>query len=363
MIDAVVIGAGVVGLAVARALSERHPEILILEKEDSFGQATSSRNSEVIHAGLYHAPGTLKARLCVEGREKLYRYCVARGIGHRKCGKLIVASDAEQSVELERIRARGMANGVRGLAILTEAEARSLEPALRCVAALHSPVTGIVDSHGLMLALLGEAESRGARLVCRAAVTRLAREDGVWRVETSAGEEPVRARFVVNAAGLGAQAVAWATEGFPPREIPELFYAKGNYFSLAASAPFSRLIYPVPERAGAGIHFTLDLAGRARFGPDVQWVDDIDYHVAPARLDAFLASIRRYWPAVREEWLSPAYAGIRPKLAGPTEGGRDFAILGPEAHGLSGLVSLFGMESPGLTSAIAIGDYVAERLA
>jgi len=356
----VVVGAGVVGLALARRLALDGREPLILEGEDRFGTGISSRNSEVIHSGLYYAQDSLKARLCVAGNPELYAYCSARSVAHRRCGKLIVATDAGQLEALEGLHAKGRANGVPDLRWLDGDEVRALEPALRCEAALLCPTTGILDSHGLMKALLADAEAAGATLVLRSPVTGGAARDGGVRLEVG-GPEPmsILAERAFNCAGLGAVALARSIEGLDPRGVPAFHLAKGSYFSLPGRAPFSRLVYPVPESAGLGIHFTLDLAGQARFGPDVEWVDAPDYDVDPRRGGAFLEAVRRYWPGLPEGALQPAYAGIRPKLQGPGEPARDFLIQGPEAHGVPGLVNLLGIESPGLTACLALADQAA----
>jgi L-2-hydroxyglutarate oxidase LhgO len=362
-VDTVVVGAGVVGLAAAHALAAAGQEVLVLEAGDAIGTGISSRSSEVIHAGLYYAPGSLKARLAVRGRALLYDWCAAHGVPARRCGKLVVATSPAQLPEMAAIAARAAANGVADLRLLSRAEARAREPALECVAALESPSTGIVDSHALMLSLLGAAQAHGALLVLRSPVAggRVS-DDGI--VLDVAGAEPVtlHARRVVNAAGLGAQALAAALHGLAPRHVPALRYAKGHYFALAGRAPFTRLVYPIPEPGGLGVHLTLDLGGQARFGPDVQWVDRIDYTVDPARAGAFYGAIRAYWPALPDGALTPAYAGIRPKLHGPGEPAADFVIQGPAEHGVPGLVNLFGIESPGLTAALAIGEWVAGLL-
>ncbi|MDN7803730.1 NAD(P)/FAD-dependent oxidoreductase [Burkholderia gladioli] len=363
-VECVVIGAGVVGLAVARACARRGWETVIVESEAMIGTGTSSRNSEVIHAGIYYAAGSLKARLCVAGKQQLYAYCEAGGVPHRRCGKLIVASDAAQRDALDAIEAAARANGVTDLRRLDAARARALEPSLHCVAALESSSTGIVDSHALMLALLGDAERAGAMIAYRSPVSggEILREAGGPLIELEVGgDEPmtIRARRVINAAGLHAQAVARTLRGLPADTIPRERYAKGNYYSLAGRAPFSRLIYPVPEPGGLGVHLTLDLANQARFGPDVEWVDSIDYRVDPARAERFYAAIRRYWPALPDQSLQPAYSGIRPKLDTPDA---DFVIQGAGVHGVAGLVNLYGIESPGLTASLAIADEVLARL-
>lgn len=357
--DTVVIGAGVVGLALARAFALAGREVVVLERESTIGTGTSSRNSEVVHAGIYYPPGSLKARLCVAGRLALYPYLAERGIAHRRCGKLIVATDAGQIAGLQKLRAQAKANGVDDLRMLSGTEARALEPRLYCVAALESPSTGIVDSHALMLALRGEAEDHGAAIAFRSPlVAGCVRENGI-ELEVG-GAEPMRllARTVVNSAGLFAQDVARNIEGFPAARIPPSYYCKGNYFSLSGRSPFSRLVYPAPESAGLGVHLTLDLAGQARFGPDVEWIERIDYDVDPERSRVFYEAIRRYWPELRDGSLQPAYCGIRPKIQARGEPSRDFLIEGPRDHGVAGLVNLFGIESPGLTAALAIGDHV-----
>lgn len=362
-VDTIVIGAGVVGLAVTRALALAGREVIALESEAATGTGTSSRNSEVIHAGIYYPPGSLKARLCVTGRLALYPYLSERGIPHRRCGKLIVASDKEQIPALEKIRAQGRANGVADLRMLSAAEARAMEPELACAAALESPSTGIIDSHGYMLALRGDAELHGASIALRSPVVSGKIGSGVIEIEVG-GADPMRvlARAVVNCAGLFARRVAESIEGFPRAKLPLSRYCKGNYFSLSGRSPFSRLIYPAPETAGLGVHLTLDLGGRARFGPDVEWTERIDYDVDPLRAERFYGAIRRYWPALKDGMLAPAYSGIRPKLHEPDEPARDFLIQGPRDHGIPGLVNLFGIESPGLTASLAIGDYVRDLL-
>ena len=362
-VEVVVIGAGVVGLAIGRALALAGRDVLLLERERHFGTGTSSRNSEVIHAGLYYPTGSLKARLCVDGRRQLYPYCAARGVAHRKLGKLVVATRESQVDALHAIHARALANGVEQCGLIDAAAALRLEPELSCVAALHSPETGIVDSHGLMLALLGDLEGAGGALACATPFERAARAGAGWIVHTG-GEAPfeLAADWIVNAAGLQAQEVAACIDALPAAEIPPRRLARGCYFQLSGRAPFSRLIYPVPAPGGLGVHLTLDLGGQARFGPDVEWVDAIDYSVDPRRADAFYAEVREYWPRLPERSLAPAYAGIRPKLSGPGEPAADFVIAGPATHGVPGLVNLFGIESPGLTACLAIGDNVATLL-
>ncbi|HEY6517217.1 MAG TPA: NAD(P)/FAD-dependent oxidoreductase [Steroidobacteraceae bacterium] len=362
-VDCVVVGAGVVGLAVARALAMRGREVLVLEAEQAIGTGTSSRSSEVIHAGLYYPPGSAKAKLCVRGKQLLYDYCEARGVGHSKCGKLVVATDEEQAGTLAKIVATARANGVDDLRRLTAADALALEPALSCVAALLSPSTGIVDSHGLMLALQGDLEAASGTVALRAPV-RSGKCSGD-SIHLEAGSDSVielAARVVVNSAGLRAQEVASRIEGIPRESIPPPIYAKGSYYVLQGRAPFRHLIYPVPETGGLGVHLTLDLAGRARFGPDVEWVEKLDYAVDPAGAERFYRLIRRYWPALPDDSLQPGYAGIRPKLSRAGTTSADFLIQGPEGHGVRGLVNLYGMESPGLTSALAIAERVADSV-
>lgn len=363
-VQTVVIGAGVVGLAIARELALGGREVVILERENAFGTATSARNSEVLHAGIYYEPGSLKARLCVEGRQKLIEFCRSRGVAHRICGKLIVGAGAAETAGLERIERRARAAGVDSLRWVGASEAKALEPALRCHQALLSPDTGIVDSHGLMLALLGEAEDHGAMLALLGEATAgVVRPDG-FELEVSGADGAMRlaCRELVNAAGLGAQRVASRIEGLAQTHVPPLLLAKGNYFSLAGRSPFSRLIYPAPNEAGLGVHLTLDLGGQARFGPDVEWIDEIGYEVDPRRADSFYAEIRSYWPDLPDGSLQPGYSGIRPKLVGPDAPAADFRIDGAPVHGVSGLVNLFGIESPGLTACLAIAARVRQEL-
>src|SRR5712671_1355594 len=348
-VDAVVVGAGVVGLAVARALALGGREVIVLERESTIGTGTSSRNSEVIHTGIYYSPGSLKAKLCVAGRLALYPFLAERGIPHRRCGKLIVATDPGQLAGLEKLHAQARSNGVDDLRMLAAREARALEP----------PSTGIVDSHAFMLGLRGEAEARGAAIAFRSPLLAGHVRNGAIELEVG-GQEPVRllARAVVNSAGLFAQDVARSIEGFPAERIPPSYFCKGNYFSLSGRSPFSRLVYPAPEAAGLGVHLTLDLSGQARFGPDVEWIERIDYDVDPRRAEVFYDAVRSYWPGLKDGALQPAYSGIRPKLRPRGEPASDFLIQGPADHGVAGLVNLFGIESPGLTAALAIGDHV-----
>ncbi|PDQ18637.1 FAD-dependent oxidoreductase [Mesorhizobium sanjuanii] len=367
-VDCIVAGAGVVGLAIARAMARRGMDTLILEAANAVGTGTSSRNSEVIHAGIYYPVGSLKARFCVAGRDMLYRYCEEHAVPHARCGKLIVAANADQEPVLATIRANASACGVDDLVALTAAEALALEPRLRCTAALLSPSTGIMDSHALMIALLGDAEEHGAALSLNTSiVSGRITEDGLIVLDTidsTSGERfEIATRSFINAAGLDATALARSIDGLDPQFVPELRYAKGNYFSAAGRAPFSRLIYPVPEPGGLGVHLTLDLDGVARFGPDVEWTDTLDYRVDPARGERFYNEIRKYWPDLADGALHPAYSGIRPKLSGPGEPNADFVIQDASVHGIDGLVNLFGIESPGLTSSLAIADHVAQRLA
>ncbi|WP_417530974.1 NAD(P)/FAD-dependent oxidoreductase [Marinobacter lipolyticus] len=360
--DTVVIGAGVVGLAIARALAIQGREVLVLEAGDHFGEGISSRNSEVIHAGIYYPQGSLKARLCVQGRDQLYGYCQKRLIGHRKTGKWIVATHPAQVAELERIQTRARQNGV-ALELGSADDLKTCLPEVSACGALYSPETGIVDSHDLMVALLADLEHAGGQLVKRAPVEAGCSGKDGHRL-TVGGQLPCElvARQVVNAAGLGAVPLARGWQGLPACARPEQWFARGVYFSYNGRHPFHNLIYPVPEPGGLGVHLTLDLAGQARFGPDVEWIADEDYTVDAVRVDAFIDGIRQWWPALDADRLQPAYAGIRPKLTGPDGGFADFRIDGPEEHGLPGLVNLFGIESPGLTSCLAIADYVAARL-
>lgn len=360
-VECVVIGAGVIGLAVARRLAQARREVIVLEAAETIGTVTSSRNSEVIHAGIYYPAGSLMARMCVSGRHALYEYCRDHGIPHRNCGKLIVATTPQETEKLQSIRAHAEANGVADMQTLSGEAARALEPALNCDAALLSPSTGIIDSHAYMLALRGDAEAAGAAFAFHTPLVR-ARALGDRIELESGGDAPMSLEcgLLVNAAGLGASAVARGIDGMPIDLIPPTYLAKGNYFSCSARAPFSRLIYPVPEPGGLGVHLTLDMAGQARFGPDVEWVEAIDYAVDPARAERFYPAIRRYWPTLPDGALMPSYSGIRPKIVPPAVARQDFLIQGPRDHGLAGLINLFGIESPGLTSSLAIADHVGE---
>ena len=364
-IDCLVIGAGVVGLATARALALAGREVVIAEAADGIGTQTSARNSEVIHAGIYYPPGSLKARVCVEGRQKLYAYLRERGLSHKACGKLIVATSASQRPALETIFARATASGVDSLRWIDAAQARALEPEVTCEIALLSPETGVVDSHALMLSLLGECEAAGGSLALNTPIAGWRREAEGFSVDFG-GEDPATytVTTVVNAAGHGAPRLLGKLAGFPAEHVPVQHYAKGNYFSLLGKQPFSHLVYPIPEAAGLGIHATIDMAGRVKFGPDVEWVEhDQDLIVDPARADKFYAAIRTYWPGLPDGALVADYAGIRPKLHSQSEPMPDFRIDGPAVHGVPDLVNLLGIESPGLTSSLAIADLVVERLA
>lgn len=367
-IECLVIGAGVVGLACAAELARRGHDVLIAEATGAFGAGLSARNSEVVHAGIYYPADSLRRRLCVEGRRKLYAYAATHGVAHRKCGKLIVATAPSEEVQIAALHQRALNNGVEGMSLLSGAQARAMEPNLQCVAAAWSEETGIVDAHGLMTALLGDVESGGGALALNAPVLGgVARADG-FEIRIG-GAQPARARckVLINAASLHAQRVAQTIEGIPATSIPLLTLAKGNYFGCTAKPAFSRLIYPAPVEGGLGVHLTLDLGGRMRFGPDVEWLstrdpDQVDYAVDARRGDAFYAAIRRYWPSLPDNALTPDYSGCRPKLSGPGEPAADFRIDGPEAHGVAGLVNLFGIESPGLTSSLAIAEEVATRV-
>lgn len=361
--DTVVIGAGVVGLAVARRLALSGQEVIVLEAGDRFGEGLSSRNSEVIHAGLYYPEGSLKARLCVEGRQALYDYCSRRKVAHRKTGKWIIATSAEQQGNLEAVQQQAARNGV-SLEAADSARLRAALPEVRALYGLYSPETGIVDSHGLMLSLLAELEEQGGQLVCRAPVTDISSEPGSHRIQVG-GEAPCTlvARRVVNAAGLEAVPLAMRWSGYDSRHCPPLYFARGCYFSYSGRHPFDTLIYPVPEPGGLGVHLTLDLAGQARFGPDVEWIAQPDFSVDPGRRAAFAEAIQSWWPGLDPERLQPAYAGVRPKLKGPGGGFFDFQIQDASHHGVAGLVHLFGIESPGLTASLALSERVAQTLA
>ncbi|MCK1745623.1 NAD(P)/FAD-dependent oxidoreductase [Bradyrhizobium sp. 139] len=360
-VDCVVVGAGVVGLAVARKLAQAGREVIVLEEAEAIGTVTSSRNSEVIHAGIYYRAGSWMARMCVSGKHALYRYCDERGIPHKNCGKLIIATSAKETEKLQSIKAHAEANGVLDMQLLTGETARALEPALACDAALLSPSTGIIDSHAYMLSLRGEAEAAGAAFAFHTPLIRAKAVGDVIEIEAG-GEAPMtlQCSLLVNAAGLSATTVARHIDGMPIDRIPSAYLAKGNYFSCNAKAPFSRLIYPVPEPGGLGVHLTLDMAGQARFGPDVEWIETINYEVDPSRAERFYPAIRKYWPTLPDGALMPSYSGIRPKIVPPAVATQDFLMQGPRDHGVEGLINLFGIESPGLTSSLAIADHVAE---
>ena len=363
-VQAVVIGAGAVGLACARALALAGKEVIILERNTDFGLETSARNSEVIHAGIYYPPGSLKAKMCVQGRQRLYAFCQSHGVEHSRCGKLIVATSERQLSELKNIRARALANGVDDLELLTASQAVALEPSLHAMGALLSPSTGIINGRAYMLALLGEAELHGASLALNSRVQSMqSTASGLQLSVLCDGvEETLLADLVVNAAGHQAIALANTCDAVAAEKIPRAFLAKGNYFSLAGRSPFSRLIYPVPEPGGLGVHLTLDLGMQARFGPDVEWVQTEDYSVNPQRAEVFYAAIRKYWPDLKDDALQPAYAGIRPKTVPQGSPDADFQAQGPDEHGVAGLVNFYGIESPGLTSSLALADVLCERL-
>ena len=361
--DAIVVGAGVIGLAVARECSMRGLSVIVLERAEHIGSETSSRNSEVIHSGIYYQTDSLKARLCVEGRHLLYEYLESHNIPYKKIGKLIVATDETELRSVEALLHQGEVNGCDDLRIIDRSSISALEPTLDCAGALLSPSTGILDSHSFMLALQGDAEDHGASIAFRTPFEYARAMKGSFIVR-SGGNEPMEltTRCLINAGGLHASRVASAIEGLPPMFVPETLYAKGNYFMLRGRAPFSRLIYPAPQTHGLGIHLTLDMAGVARFGPDVQWQEAIDYTVDETRLVSFEAAIRRYWPSLPEGSLTPGYTGIRPKISGPRDPAADFRIDGPATHGVEGLVNLFGIESPGITSSLAIARETLRRL-
>jgi len=364
-IDVIVVGAGVVGLAIARSLAASGRGVVLVDEAADIGTGTSSRNSEVIHAGIYYPKGSLKAQLCVKGRELLYEYCDNRGIGTQRLGKLIVANGAEEEAKLEAIRTQALANGVGDLIRLSLGEANALEPEVNCTAALLSPSTGIVDGRALMLALLGEAEAHGATLALRTRIVAAGPDGNGFNVTLAAegeGEFQINCHHLINAAGLGAWEVAKATAGLAPEHIPPHHLAKGCYCSVSGKSPFRRLVYPVPVPGGLGIHATLDMQGRVRLGPDVTWIPQIEYTVPDTAPDAFRAACLTYWPGLASREISPAYAGVRPKISAPGEPAADFRIDGPSVHGILGLVNLFGIESPGLTSSLAIAEHVAGLL-
>ncbi len=360
-VECVVVGAGVIGLAIARRLAQAGREVIVLESTGDIGNGTSSRNSEVIHAGIYYPSGSLMARLCVSGKHALYEYCESHGVPHKRCGKLIVATTPEEANKLEAIRQQAARNGVGDLVLLGGAQARAMEPALACDAALLSPSTGIIDSHAYMLALRGDAEDRGAACAFEAPLRRAEVASGGFVLDVG-GEAAMTLQCgtLINAAGLEAVATARNISGMPHDLVPQAYLAKGNYFSCSARAPFAHLIYPVPEPGGLGVHLTLDMAGQARFGPDVEWVETLDYAVDPKRAERFYPAIRRYWPSLPDGALMPSYSGIRPKIVPPEVARQDFVIQGPRDHGVTGLINLFGIESPGLTASLAIADVVAD---
>lgn len=362
-VECAVIGAGVVGLAIARGLAMQGREVVVLEAETAFGTHTSARNSEVIHAGIYYATGSLKARLCVAGKQLLYRFCEEHDIAHRRIGKIIVASEETQIAGLKKYQAQGQTNGVTDLTWLDRAQLYELEPEVRSIAGVLSPSTGIIDSHGLMLAYLGDAEQHGASLVLQSPVLGGAVEDDGIRLDVG-GAEPIslKCRTVVNSAGLNAQAVARSIAGVPMQAIPSSFYAIGHYYTLAGKAPFRRLIYPVARQDWLGVHVTIDLAGQVKFGPDFSWIERVDYRFDDSREAAFYEAIRFYYPGLRDGTLQPGYTGIRPRITGPGEPAQDFVIQGHDVHGIAGLVNLYGIESPGLTSSLAIAAHVADLL-
>jgi L-2-hydroxyglutarate oxidase LhgO len=362
-VQVLVIGAGVIGLAVARAAALAGHDVTVAEKTGGIANGVSSRNSEVVHGGLYYPTNSLRARHCVRGRRLLYEFCASHGVGHRKCGKLIVATDDAELAKVATIMKQGELNGVEGLEMIGGNSARALEGELSCIGALLSPESGIVDSHAFMQALWGELEDRGGMIAFETTVERISRQAGHWRVQFS-GQDAGTLDFdaVVNAAGLGAQTLARRIEGYPAEKVPRLVLAKGNYFSFAGRPAFSRLVYPTPVDGGLGVHVTLDMAGRMRFGPDVEWIAEENYSVDPKRADAFYARIRGYWPGLPDRSLVPDYCGIRPKLTGPGEPAADFMIAGPNAHGIPRLVNLFGIESPGLTSSLSIAEEVVSYL-
>lgn len=362
-VDCVVVGAGVVGLACGAAMAAAGREVLVLEKESLIGSETSSRNSEVIHAGIYYRPKSLKARLCREGKERLYAYCLDRGVPHKRLGKIIVATSEDQIGKLEAIHANATANDVTDLAWLSSSDVCSLEPALTCSSALYSPSTGIIDSHSFMQALEGDLSTHGGMVVLNAPVLR-GTADNAGITLAIGGDEPMvlRARTVINCSGLHAPKFAANMTGLDQSHVPQAHYAKGHYYRMSGKAPFSHLIYPVPEDGGLGVHLTLDLGGQAKFGPDVRWISEIDYAFDDSRRDEFIAAVRSYYPSLDRDQFQPDYTGIRPKLAGPGSGEQDFRIEGEAVHGIPGLVNLFGIESPGLTASLAIADYVMDVL-
>lgn len=363
-IDCIVVGAGVVGLAVARALALSGREVMVVEAAEGIGTGTSARNSEVIHAGIYYPAGSLKARLCVQGRHLLYDYCAEHGVGHKRLGKLIVATSKEEIPALTDIMNKARINGVDDMELLTGSQAQALEPALSCVAALLSPSTGIIDSHGLMLSFQGDAENAGAQCVFHTPLLAgNVRPEGGFELEFGGADAmTLSCNVLVNASGLHAPTLARKIKGIPESSIPQEYLCKGSYFTLQGRVPFTHLIYPTPHHAGLGVHLTLDLGGQAKFGPDVEWIERVDYDIDPRRCDGFYEAVRTYWPGMQDGTLSPGYTGIRPKISGPHEPAADFMIAGPGTHGIAGLVNLFGIESPGLTSSLAIAQETLRHL-
>jgi L-2-hydroxyglutarate oxidase LhgO len=358
-----VIGAGVIGLAVGREAARAGHDVIVAEAADGIGTGVSSRNSEVIHAGMYYPTSSRRARACVRGNKLLYDYLAQHGVPHRRCGKLIVATSEAERARIETLYQQGLTNGVEGLELIGGNAARVMEPELSCIAAMLSPATGIIDGHSYMLALQGDLEDRGGMIAFETPVERIERLPSGWRVRFG-GKEPgeLDVDAVVNAAGLGAQGLARRTEGYPSERVPRLVLAKGNYFGFSGRPAFSRLIYPMPVDGGLGVHVTLDLAGRMRFGPDVEWIEREHYEVDPSRAASFYARIRTYWPGLPDGTLVPDYSGIRPKLTGQGDAAADFLIDSPAQHGLPGLVQMFGIESPGLTSSLALAEEVVAAL-
>lgn len=362
-IECVVVGAGVVGLAIARQFAQQGHEVFVTEAESAIGTGVSARNSEVIHAGIYYPTNSLKAKLCVQGKAQLYAYCEERAIPYKRLGKLIVATDIAQHSELEKIVVKGLSNGVDDLQWLTTTEAQSLEPALNCTGAILSPSTGIIDSHALMLSLQGDGQRDGVQYVFNSPLdTAQLQDDGTFLLKFGdIDRTELTCRRLINAAGLHAPSLARRIEGLAPQFVPREFLCKGSYFSMQGRAPFSRLIYPAPQHAGLGVHLTLDLGGQARFGPDIEWVTQEQYDVDPKRAEDFYCEVRRYWPDLKDNSLTPDYAGIRPKIVGPDQPAQDFMIQGQSVHGISGLINLFGIESPGLTACLAIAEHVSKH--
>jgi L-2-hydroxyglutarate oxidase LhgO len=363
-IDCIVVGAGVVGLAIARALALSGREVMVVEAAEGIGTGTSARNSEVIHAGIYYPAGSLKAKLCVQGRHMLYAYCAEKGVSHQRIGKLIVATSEDEIAKLDDILSKARVNGVDDMELLSASQAQALEPALFCTAALLSPSTGIIDSHGLMLAYQGDAENAGAQCVFHTPLlSGEVRSEGGFNLQFGGADAmQLSCNVLINASGLHAPTLARKIRGIPEASIPTEYLCKGSYFTLQGRAPFTRLIYPTPHHAGLGVHLTLDLGGQAKFGPDTEWIDRVDYDIDASRCDGFYEAVRTYWPGMPDASLAPGYTGIRPKVSGPHEPAADFMIVGPATHGVPGLVNLFGIESPGLTSSLAIAQETLARL-